>query len=220
MSSLWEQWDDETSKAYEAFVAYRDLGVERSIDRAYAALSSKRRKKSAKRASTRAPRHWGTWSVRFAWVDRATAWDREQQRLEDEARERLKKDRIARLVEDEYLDYEAELERYRRLREKTPIHEQRTQHEFVTTKKDDDGNVINTVTRIITVELDPNEHKTITNWRLNISELGRRQAGLPKEVTASKQDVNVRGEMTWKQMVEQARGESQAEDDEEDSDTE
>lgn len=68
---IWERLDDETTKQYEAFCAYRDMGQDRSI-RAVAEKFSK---------SEQLLRRW---SSKNHWVDRATAWDDEQDRIERE----------------------------------------------------------------------------------------------------------------------------------------
>lgn len=68
---LWERQDGESSRAYQAFVVYRDLGPERSIDKAIAAAGKARGNRG----------HWQRWSSAFRWVDRAAAWDDEQDRI-------------------------------------------------------------------------------------------------------------------------------------------
>lgn len=65
----WEQLDDETARAYQAFRLFRDAGPTRSL------ASSQ-----AKRGTARG------WSIRFRWADRARAWDAEAHRLEDARR--------------------------------------------------------------------------------------------------------------------------------------
>jgi hypothetical protein len=67
MTHPWEQRDDESSKAFAAFVAYLELGPERSIDKAA-------QQSGIKTSSTRA-RWWLEWSRRFDWVARARAFD-------------------------------------------------------------------------------------------------------------------------------------------------
>ena len=55
--------EGETSKAFRAFVLYRDLGPERTIDAAFAL------------GGGRASGGWKHWSSRHAWVARAGAFD-------------------------------------------------------------------------------------------------------------------------------------------------
>ena len=112
--------------------------------------------------------------------------------------------------------------RFQRVRELTPIYERRSEKEFVEEKKDPGTRIITrTVNHVWTTELDISEHKLLTEWRLRISELGRRNLGLPKEVTASKVDANVNQVLSWKDAVEQARNGTKTEDDtEEDTDAE
>lgn len=65
---LWERQTTESSKAFEAFVVYRDMGVNRSIRKAAQNLN--------KAVTTLAE-----WSTKHDWVKRAAAWDAEQDRL-------------------------------------------------------------------------------------------------------------------------------------------
>lgn len=79
----WERQPDETGKAYEAFAIYRDMGVSRS-----AAKVGKRLGKS-KMLMDR-------WSSRHKWVERAAAWDAENERVAMEAHFNAIKDMRAR----------------------------------------------------------------------------------------------------------------------------
>jgi hypothetical protein len=65
----WDQREDESPQAYCAFVAYRDLRAERSIDHAYRTVSGQQR--GNKRASGR----FTEWSQRYEWKRRAEAYD-------------------------------------------------------------------------------------------------------------------------------------------------
>lgn len=73
----WERQPDESSKAFAAFVVYRDLGPsKRSLDAVGRRLADApvKRKRGAH----------GTildWSARYLWVNRASAWDAEQDRI-------------------------------------------------------------------------------------------------------------------------------------------
>lgn len=68
MSELWERQPEETSKPFEAFCVYRDLGPGRSL-----AQVAEKLKKSGTLI--------GRWSGAYDWVKRATAWDAEQDRI-------------------------------------------------------------------------------------------------------------------------------------------
>ncbi len=74
----WERQPGETTKAFEAFCIYRDLGVDRSL-----AKVAEQLKKSGTLM--------GRWSGTYDWVNRAAAWDNEQDRIE---RETAEKERI------------------------------------------------------------------------------------------------------------------------------
>jgi len=72
----WHRQPHESPKAYAAFAAYRDLGVERSIDKAYVVLQEARRRPDDKSTPKKeANRHWDVWCSKFNWVERATAYD-------------------------------------------------------------------------------------------------------------------------------------------------
>ena len=69
----WEQQPKESAKAFEAFALYRDLGpAERSVREV-----ARRLGKSATLIAK--------WSSRDEWVERAQAWDAEQDRVRREA---------------------------------------------------------------------------------------------------------------------------------------
>ena len=68
----WERQKGETSRAYEAFCVYRDLGADRSINKTSRKLSKNR--------TTIAE-----WSAKYDWVKRCEAWDAEQDRIARQA---------------------------------------------------------------------------------------------------------------------------------------
>lgn len=64
----WEPVEKESSKAYEAFSIYRDMGIQRSLSKVADELQ-----KSATLINR--------WSRTHNWVERAAAWDAEQDRV-------------------------------------------------------------------------------------------------------------------------------------------
>jgi hypothetical protein len=68
MGQPWERLTDESTKAFEAFVIYRDMGPDRSLARVAQELG---------KSKTLIER----WSTRDAWVRRVQLWDEEQDRL-------------------------------------------------------------------------------------------------------------------------------------------
>jgi hypothetical protein len=66
----WHRGDNETSKAYAAFIVYRDLGIGRSLAKVGNELGKSRALLEG-------------WCAANSWVIRADAWDREQDRLHD-----------------------------------------------------------------------------------------------------------------------------------------
>ncbi len=99
----WECQPGEPTKAFAAFCAYRDLPPDvRSISSAWEAASGQKAHRT--RTGPRAPRQWHAWSAKHAWVARAAAWDREQDRV---ARARMAKASIEakqrRLTEAQWL---------------------------------------------------------------------------------------------------------------------
>ncbi len=67
----WERQQEETSKAYEAFCIYRDMGPDRSMR----ATAEKLGKSQGLMEG---------WSAKNNWVNRAALWDDEQERKERE----------------------------------------------------------------------------------------------------------------------------------------
>lgn len=68
MPEPWERQEGESDKAYEAFTTYRDMGASRSV--------AKVGKKLGKTTT-----HLEEWCSKFSWVDRAKAWENEQDRI-------------------------------------------------------------------------------------------------------------------------------------------
>lgn len=67
-AELWDRQDGESSKAYEAFCTYRDLGPNRSIAKAGQTMG--KNKVTLEQ-----------WSRKFNWVKRVAAWEVEQDRI-------------------------------------------------------------------------------------------------------------------------------------------
>lgn len=67
----WDRRESESSKAYEAFCIYRDMGTDRSLAKVAEELSKS--EQLMKR-----------WSYTHGWVERAAKWDDEQDRIERE----------------------------------------------------------------------------------------------------------------------------------------
>lgn len=66
----WEKRPDESGKAWNAFVIYRDMGLKRSL-RGLIARED---------VSTNDLKQVGQWSSKYGWVARVAAWDAEQDR--------------------------------------------------------------------------------------------------------------------------------------------
>lgn len=75
----WERQPGETTRAYEAFTLYRDMGADRALRKVVQALN--------KNLTTIAE-----WSTKYEWVKRAAEWDAEQDRIARNAQiEEIKK---------------------------------------------------------------------------------------------------------------------------------
>jgi hypothetical protein len=77
----WEKQKGESSKAFEAFRQYRDLGITRSLRRVEEILAEDR-------TAGPGPSMVRDWSSRWQWVARADAWDREEDRRRRADRDR------------------------------------------------------------------------------------------------------------------------------------
>lgn len=91
----WEQQSGETSRQWRAFVAYRDLGPVRSIDKAAAVL-----KPEHKRSKRVATGRLFEWSAANRWVERAAAWDRHVAARAAEKEVRVREASVARAVRE------------------------------------------------------------------------------------------------------------------------
>ena len=71
----WEQLPGETGRAYAAFRAYRDMGLERNIRKAVETAEPDEGKRDKRY------RMWRNWSTQFRWRERTTAYDRYMESL-------------------------------------------------------------------------------------------------------------------------------------------
>ena len=88
----WEQHPGESSRAFGAFCAYRDLGPARTLRAAAEAFY--------RRSSAAVLRQLHTWSAAFAWVERAGAWDRHLDEQARQAQEKARRDMAERHAQE------------------------------------------------------------------------------------------------------------------------
>ncbi len=93
MTQQWKRLNNESSKAYAAFSIYRDLRIERSLEK----VAEECHKSS---------RLIGRWSSKYHWVERATAYD---DHLDEQRQKRWQAKLIA--ADDETLEEAIELRR-------------------------------------------------------------------------------------------------------------
>jgi len=77
---LYDRQPGETTKAYEAFTVYRDLGMGRTLERVSATLQ-------------KSVTMLGRWSSQYRWIERAAAYD---DYIEAQARKKNERDAIRR----------------------------------------------------------------------------------------------------------------------------
>lgn len=75
----WDRREGESSRAYAAFVAYRDMGAARSLDAVYRKLYK------PQQSTGRAAGFINDWSADWDWVARARAWDDHVERARQDA---------------------------------------------------------------------------------------------------------------------------------------
>jgi hypothetical protein len=85
----WDRQPGESEAAHRAALSYFDLGADRSIQ------------KLAGELGHRSKRHLEEWSRVHRWVERAEAFDAEQRRLDQEARDRAREAEAAKWAERE-----------------------------------------------------------------------------------------------------------------------
>jgi len=86
-SRPWERRVDESAQSHRAFITYRELGAERTVGQAAAALGKSRGMLYR-------------WSRRHQWRERAFVWDLEQQRETDAALRAARQQALERQVQD------------------------------------------------------------------------------------------------------------------------
>jgi hypothetical protein len=100
VKQAWERREEESDEAFAAFATYRDMGRQRSIDAAYATYVAKsgkeKRKRSKPVARNRAAGGWHTWSSRYEWVARASAYDDHMEAAELAARQKVREAEAAK----------------------------------------------------------------------------------------------------------------------------
>jgi hypothetical protein len=79
MISDWEQQENESARAYEAFCVYRNLGTARTLEKAWAIFAPDSEKNLPMNDTFKG------YSSRYQWVKRVRAWDSHVLKLEDEA---------------------------------------------------------------------------------------------------------------------------------------
>jgi hypothetical protein len=84
----WEQQPGESSRAFGAFCAYRDLGPRRSLRAAAATFYG--------RTSAALERQLDKWSRASGWVERAGAWDRHLDAEARQAQEAARREMVER----------------------------------------------------------------------------------------------------------------------------
>ncbi len=83
MSEPWERQEKEGTRAFAAFTLYRDMGPQRSVRKVAQELD-------------KSDTLIGRWSARHKWVERAAAWDAEQDRIHREEAQRAAREMAER----------------------------------------------------------------------------------------------------------------------------
>lgn len=104
----WDRQEGETDKAYRAFIAYRNMGADRSCDAAYAQLYGPHE------VPKRSPPFFKRWCRDHSWVARASAWDTH---LTYQTEEAFLEERLRRNREQAELAHRVQLEASKRLLE-------------------------------------------------------------------------------------------------------
>jgi hypothetical protein len=85
MTQAWERWPGESDAAFSAFVIYRDLGAQRSLDAASTQYHRRNHRaaegpQEGRRKNAKCSGQVRIWADRWDWRARAAAWDAEQDR--------------------------------------------------------------------------------------------------------------------------------------------
>lgn len=105
---LWDRQKSESHQAFHGFAHYRDMGPERSRDKAF--REHLVRCLGRKETIRQAPGRWTRWSVQWQWSARANAYDDDLDRRQRQEREkeileaRSKHANLARLVQVKFLE--------------------------------------------------------------------------------------------------------------------
>jgi hypothetical protein len=81
---IWQRIETDTDKSFAAFCVYRDLGADRSLEKAFRQYSGDEKAKL--------PGYFGRWSAENSWAERAAAYDDyllDEHRREREARQKV-----------------------------------------------------------------------------------------------------------------------------------
>lgn len=183
---IWNKQPGETKQSYRAFSIYRDMGVGRSLDKAYVLFLSEQRhdstKTAPKKAATEAPRHWSDWSSKFGWVERASAFDAH---MDAELQAQFESELLVKrqqVIRQELADSELQMSKWHEMVNATPLHMQKRS---ARKKKADAGEV-----DIVFAHLTIDDWYKLSRWRGEIGDQLRRALGMP----ITRTDVTTGGE--------------------------
>lgn len=89
--AVWDRMPKETTKAFAAFCTYRDMGPERSMNKAY------RVSKGCQKGAKRVTGTWQKWARQWQWVERVRSYDEHLDRLVQEESEKRAKEQGERI---------------------------------------------------------------------------------------------------------------------------
>lgn len=90
MTTPWDRQEKESPKAYKAFIAYKDMGPDRSLAKVV---------EKAGKGKTGYLRQLKAWSAKYGWVARAEAWDDHLADVAVEAMEQKRREMAERQLE-------------------------------------------------------------------------------------------------------------------------